>query len=59
MSPCCYALVSSIIELADSVHKLEVSSTQKMEKSNYSVFSEKKKPRVFNRLFFLFKQGAS
>ena len=32
MSPCCYVLVSSIIELADSVHKLEVSSTQKMEK---------------------------
>ena len=55
MSPCFYALVSSIIELADSVHKLEVSSTQKMEKNNYSVFSEKKKPRVFNTLCFLFK----
>ena len=27
-----------MIRLVDSVHKLEVSSTQKMEKNNYSVF---------------------
>ena len=35
---CCFAFVSSMIRLVDSVHKLEVSSTQKMEKNNYSVF---------------------
>ena len=29
---CCFAFVSSMIRLVDSVHKLEVSSTQKMEK---------------------------